>query len=521
MKKNDFSRRYFLQGIGGSLLALPILPSLFPKALAQELADRRFLVIIGSEHGGGGYRDWYPLALRNPEIPYAALNTFQIYSGAEADGLDHKGRWGRLSDLLSVEAGHPGGNVDNGQARLSYILGSHLNPYLDKMNFYQGIDIGPEYQGHGTGPISGNIAKAVNSTIYRGLTPTASLDFFLSRHAKFYSEGEGHSVGSVIFPGRALSFNVNGDTNPPNANNTQDLFNAVFSKYDSDPAQVKAREQKAFVVDRVLEDYNNFLNGAYGLGRKLSSEDRKSVEAHIQNVHETQKKLAVPSNTSCGGVAEPSNNDWDTKLNLLVAAFNCGATRLSTIWCPIMNTHPDYHASVVHVADGTNAEQLIHSTDLRRQSTEIVGALVKKMDEVNLGSGKSLLDQSLVFWQHESGVRTHSGNSVSLVSFGGAGGSIKTGYFVDYRNMSNFAFSRDKICTTRPGLLVQQWWANVLQAMGLSPGDFEVGGEKGYGTFYRSSYYPAASADYHGHKNHIPYPERVYAGASNKLPIVT
>jgi len=501
------------------MVALPILPSLLPKAHAQVPSPSN-LIIIGSEHGGTGYRDWYPQALRDPLNPPPSLTEQQLFTGSATDGMDHKIRHARLNTLLTAEPGHPGGDVDSGQARLSYILNSQFNPYIEKMNLYQGIDIGPEYQGHGVGVISGNISGVSNSATYRDLQATPSLDQFLAAHPNFYGGASDHSVGSIIIAGRSLSWDSSFQRLPSNGSSANGLFNNVFSKYDQDPQAIAKRQQKKFLVDKVLEDYNNLMSGAYGLGRKISSEDRQKVEGQIESLFNIQKKVTGASN-NCSLVGAPATNDWDTRLDLIVAAMNCGATRLATLWSPVMSNIPNYHQDVAHQAGSDAGRRLDHSNNFRSQTNTIVAKLIEKMDAVDVGGGKTLLDQSLVYWQHESGVATHSGYSVNLVSFGSANGFLNTGHFVDYRNLSNYGLANNKKFETKPGLLVNQWWTTICQAMGMRPQDYETGGEPGYGTFHRSTRYPYGSAGWHGHRDHLPYPERIYQATGNTLPIIT
>ncbi len=157
MKYDSLSRRHFLQGVGGSLLALPLLPSLMPRAHASSLPTNKFLVLISSGHGGTGHNsDWYPAELVD-NLESAKLTKQVLFPAAGASLPEHIIRHARLKNILSTGSGHEMGNVDNGTPRLSYILGSFLNPYLDKMNFIRGMDGAMSYYGHSWGVYGGHV----------------------------------------------------------------------------------------------------------------------------------------------------------------------------------------------------------------------------------------------------------------------------------------------------------------------------------------------------------------------------
>ena len=83
---------------------------------------------------------------------------------------------------------------------------------------------------------------------------------------------------------------------------------------------------------------------------------------------------------------------------------------------------------------------------------------------------------------------THSSLTIPTVTMGGAGGFFKTGRFVDYRRMqpdskiiyapqANFNPEFDQ----QLGILNNQFFANVLLAMGIPRPEFERWGHRGYG----------------------------------------
>jgi hypothetical protein len=75
---------------------------------------------------------------------------------------------------------------------------------------------------------------------------------------------------------------------------------------------------------------------------------------------------------------------------------------------------------------------------------------------------------------------------------GGAAGKIKTGQYIDYRKTSDpsFTVNPSNPEKTNMGMLYGQMLANVMQAMGMSPSEYELWSDssgatqRGYGTPY-------------------------------------
>jgi hypothetical protein len=66
---------------------------------------------------------------------------------------------------------------------------------------------------------------------------------------------------------------------------------------------------------------------------------------------------------------------------------------------------------------------------------------------------------------------------------GSAGGAIKTGYYVDYTQLAN-AYANAGLLpwgVLIPGIPYNRLYVTILQAMGLTPKDYERGGKPGYG----------------------------------------
>ncbi len=534
MKYDKLSRRFFLQGLGGSILTLPILPSIMPRAHAAVLPNDKFLVMIGSPHGGTGrIGDWAPMPAL--DVNSQLLNRHTLLPVGGVDNIDHIIRHARLSGLLTANPGHAGGNVDSSQDRISFILGSFFNPYIEKMNLYNGIDIGTFYSGHHRGVYSGNIAHAVNNPDARdAMEHWPSLDQFLANHPGFYSDPASTSVKSITNVS-TMGHAGDGTFIPATASRGDRLYTAIFDKFDKTltPQEVAEREKKDFLIDRVYEDYRRFLRGAHGPARTISSVDKLRVEQHIDNLVDIQNKYKQIIN-SCGDVTGPNDRvsvstystttqSWDVLTDLIVAAFNCGATRLAGFMLPenVIGFSGNYHQEVAHGASTDPGRQLLHNQNFRWQAQNAVLKMVQKLDSVSVnGQTGSILDNGLVTWTHECGTKTHSNQSVGLATFGSLGGHFKTGNYVDYRNQKNMGLLNRDLNESRPGIPIQRFWANVVQGFGVTRAQFERNGKPGYGDSSRNDYTLRFSQTTVNNGHHA-YPPRIMNSLSDLLPVVT
>ncbi len=533
MKYNPITRRHFLQGVGGSLMTLPLLPSLMPRAHAQGLPSPKFLVMIGSGHGGvGNDKDWFPAPIVDSPLS-TLLTTRNLFSNQPTTEIPHQYRYGLLRNMLSTDTGHPGGNVDNAAARTSFVLGQFFNPVIDKMNLYRGIDIGTFYSGHHRGVYGGNIQEAVNNPDAAAkMQAWATIDQFLANSPKFYRSDEDISTKVINLRG-GISRQEDGSRPPAISDRIDRIYTAIFSKYENNqsPAVVAERARKQLLIDRVHEEYKRLTQGAFGPARKISSEDKLRIEQHADFLTDLQKKYQNIIN-SCTDVTGPREaisfsvsrttegmtnlaRVYDLATDLMVAAFQCGASRLGVIQAGNPSLVSDYHGEVAHQLSDPRAK-LLSAQSFRWTSEHIIAPLVLKMNQAMATNGKSVLDNGLVLWTHECGVRgTHSHDSVGLVSFGSLDGFFQTGRYLDYRNLENFGILVWNESEARPGIPIQRFWANIVRGMGYLPRDYERFGRPGYGDSTINDY---PRGDSKLNKRHIAYPPTIMNSLSDLIP---
>ena len=505
------SRRHLLRGAAGFTLALPFLPSLLDreaKAGPPPAGQNPFFVGFGTDHGGLWGANMFPSD--------ASLTEKATYGG-------HEIRRGALA------LGDVSGKV--GVCPVLSAASDKLTPaLLAKMNVMRGLDI-PFYVAHNTGGHLGNYArndgnggdgKFVNDF------PRITIDQVMAWSPSFYPDLSSVLLRSMTIGGAHMCY---GWSSPTTKSGTIDDVKAdisslaLFNKIFVPPVDPSA--QRAPVVDRVLEDYKRLRNG----NRRLSASDKQRLDDHIDRLAELQRKLSV--SVSCGVIMPPSKDsvslivDSDYSINpskqkefytlmndVIVAAFVCGTSRIATIRADnIFAAYSgDWHQEIAHHAHRLPGdEQKVLAGANQFFFEEIFLDLARKLDDVDTGSGGTLLDSTLIAWSQESGAYTHENQSMPMVTAGSAAGYFKTGNYADYRNLGSVVDAggyEGALEVTHAGLSHSQWLGSVLQAMGVPPSEFEQDGVGGYG-------YQFVGPDYAKH-----YDPKVFEHMSDIVPFL-
>ena len=491
MKNFKATRRQVLRGAGGFTLALPWLPSLLPRgadARSNPLAQPRFIAIC-TDHGAIWERHMHPAD--------DTLTETQNYAGRQI----------RRGDLVHAEMG--------GVGHLSNVLsGANLTPELvAKMNVIRGLDV-PFYIGHHRGGHLGNWAandgNGEDGAMLMG-DPSPTIDQVLAWSDSFYSDlstilERSIVVGENISYGWSNPQSQSGQIQPmPSESSSLALFNRIFvpEEEEDDP--------RPPVVDRVLENYQSLRQS----NRRLSAADRVRLDEHVQRIDELQRRLSVI--VSCGDLPVPSQEAeevrwapdyyidpaaqaeyWGLFNDVVVAAFICGTSRIAVLRPQdiFSNFAGDWHQDIAHQAHlpDEQAQTTIWEAN-QRMFEGVFLDLIAKMD-VDEGDGTTILDNSLVQWTQESGQTTHESIDSPVITAGSASGCLATGQYLDYRDMTveiGEPYQGTPV-VLHPGLLHQQYLGNVLRAMGLSPNEYELGGDSGYPALFigegRDPYYP-------------------------------
>jgi hypothetical protein len=461
-------------------------------------------------------------------------------------------------------------DFDNGAARISPLLGSFFSDaLLQKLNVVRGIDM-LTWGGHTRGYL-GNFTNR-DGGVDNGLAnaPVPSLDWVLAQSSKFYSAAERAQLKA---PAVMLSGNLSSARSGSgvagssfHANSPGELYDLVFAGVTQRQGQVDPR---VGLVDRVYGDYARVSKGAFGPGRRISADDRVRLSEYMDNMKSigdrlrasvpagcapptltnTQRNSGGPRNGEAdwewtGAAATPALRLADQKValqlvnSMIINAFLCGTTRICVQQYPslidqfdpaIFNTasqleaqRTDAHAMVFHNHPMQDRQQLILQTQRVLMEFGFVD-LMSRMASTQVLPGVSLLDQSLLYWGSECGHNTHDAKGLPTLLAGGAGGYFKTGNYVDYTHDTRLITGQYGT-KWYAGLPQNRLLANIAQALGLAPDDYELsdaayatkfpsrGGKvPGYGDpFYQGQY-----------DDRVAYPAASINDMSSKLPLIT
>jgi hypothetical protein len=219
------------------------------------------------------------------------------------------------------------------------------------------------------------------------------------------------------------------------------------------------------ILDYVMNDLNRFSN-------VVGSDDKQSIEAHLTSVREIEMRLqnmgtsgpttAVdgggPISTATGDAAcnapstagEPTptavgNVPAITKLHmdLAVAAFAADLTRVAVLqisdqgaanlvmsWLGFAKGGP--LASDPNTGDANGFHAIAHENTMRKVQCDTwfqsqIAYIVGQMKSITDGTGKSMLDNSVVVAMNSMRSGTHETTGVPVVMAGSCGGYFKTG----------------------------------------------------------------------------------------------
>jgi len=521
------NRRHFLLGAGGFMLGLPLLSSLEQKkahAGNPPFAQNPRFVCMATPHGGVWNQHMWP-------DEAAASQARQVYPG-------HQMHFGDLTATTS-------GGISTLSPCLSASSTAMPASLVSKMNLIRGLDYS-FYLGHHRGGALGDVGNNNDETPRFERVPT--IDQVMAWSPNFYPDIENIKLRSMHISRDYDGLSSNYD-NPvdkvgpvnqiPAVESALLLFQQIFV-----PPPEEEEDPRPLIVDKVYEHYSRLRQGQYGDAKRLSAKDKQLLEAHMERLYELDRKLKVQAN--CGDVQAPVDEAhmWDpidsiqsaaqwfqTYNDVIVAAFTCGTSRIAIIGSgdELWKAAPfngDWHQQIAHVGGGGVPDMDPAAAASRPEWQDILMGtqreffrnvfldLCNKLDALEESEGVTFLDNSLLMWTQESGNRTHDNVSTPVVTAGSAAGFFNTGRYLDYRNRQNTLFGSNAEPVTdsyRPGVLYNQWLANVLRAHNITPAEFERNGQKGYGEYEVFDLWS-------GNDPYALWPDHLRAGASDLLP---
>jgi hypothetical protein len=192
------------------------------------------------------------------------------------------------------------------------------------------------------------------------------------------------------------------------------------------------------------------------LQTKVSSADKKKIDAHLTAVREIETRLQN-SPLACEGPvlgneldANMSSNTpvvMDSMISLMAASLSCGLTQFASMQYRVGENDGGYlydwlginsleHHLMTHEPD-SNATSKADLSKIYTWYSEMFATFLDKLDAVPEGNG-TMLDNSIVVWGSELGKgNSHSFDKVPFVVAGGAGGKLTGGRYLQFDDVEH------------------------------------------------------------------------------------
>ena len=408
----NLTRRALLGG-AGALVALPFLESLAPRvAHAQSEPARRLLVYYVPN--GIHMPAWTPTGTgTNWEL----TRILQPLAGLES----------KLNIVtgLANEPAHPDGPGDHAAGTAGFLTAVHVNKT-------EGADIR-----------NGASMDQVAAARLGASTRFPSLQLGIDGGGSVGNCDSGYSCAY------ARNISWAGEQTPlPKTVNPQVVFDRLFGGFDSQITDVERARRRAYkrsVLDAVLAD-------AADLHPKLGKGDQHKVDEYLTGIRELEVRLEDTSDgPTCDLPSRPPKrlaypDHVRLMSDLMVLALQCDLTRVITFMLgnaastrpyPFLGVSGAHHEISHHQNKEENFEAL---SVIDTWEVEQLAYLLRAMDAVQDGPGKSLLDNSLVMFSSEieDGNR-HGHTNLPVLLAGGQGGRVPTGRHLVYDNSEPIA----------------------------------------------------------------------------------
>lgn len=230
----------------------------------------------------------------------------------------------------------------------------------------------------------------------------------------------------------------------PAVTDPQIVFNQIFEGFTPDVSGAETERRKRYetsILDYVLEE-------ARVLKPKLAASDRMRFDMYTTQIREIETRINTTLQAlTCGKPADPGaaarSLSYDKKLpmmmDLAVLALQCDVTRIITFFSNTWeHSHPwigvnGGHHGLSHWGTDVNKQNQVRKIDIWQM--EQYAYFVDKMDSVPDGDGKTLLDNSLMYFHSEIAEGdNHSRHNIPFIMNGTLGGLFPTGKYLRLQN---------------------------------------------------------------------------------------
>ena len=404
--KTPQSRRDILKKLGLAASFAPFLPLLEAEVANAQAAAPKRLILCSYNHG----------MLRDSWKPTGSGKNFNLNSTMHAAFQPFKNKMIVFDNLFHLRS--EGDNHFGGMNTMWTGAGSREFPGGPKEGLSAGISVDQF------------LVNRLNPT-----TPFSSLQFGVASR----KEMQGNSRNIYAGPITPLA---------PEREPIK-MFDRIFSGANGESPELMAlREQRKSVLDKLTKDLNRIRN-------RVSASDQQKIESHLDAVRSVEIRNNASTSGACDlperpNIIAPDENDnmpiiSPLMIDMMVASLKCDITRFASLqfsvainntrfnWLTGDNGQPinEGHHNLSHSPLGTPGFR-----DYERGTRwymEQIASLLKRLDETPEGNG-TMLDNSLVILGSEVSLgNNHGREPMPYVAFGGLGGSVDTGQFLDLR----------------------------------------------------------------------------------------
>jgi hypothetical protein len=243
-------------------------------------------------------------------------------------------------------------------------------------------------------------------------------------------------------------------------------FTRLFSDLGTDQtAFAKINADRKSILDGVKSDYES-------LAGKLSGDDRKKIQSHLDGIREVETRLTSSSKTGCVAPTQPGANltgaegliaAGDAHMKLLSTALACDLTRVASLLYQGSGGNVQLPGMPKGIHDASHDYGELGWPTRNEYTAWFAGRFATFLDQLKAADegGRSVLDNTVVYWCSEHGAGNHNYDWMPILLAGSGGGYFKTGREIKYPNLTD-------------GLNYVQYNAGADKATGPSQADLYV-----------------------------------------------
>jgi hypothetical protein len=400
---------------------------------------------------------------------------------------------------------------------ISPIINSNFSSIAHKLSVIRGVDF--SNNGHNSELMLADGLIKVDGKVISGDKWVNSLDEVMARSSVIYPNTPQHRILRLepslsVKYGPKKSYSYWDGIRQPYDRLMPDLFKKLFPKSNLSEGEVDIQKQKKLkAVDLAKDAYDTLKNS-----RKISSTDKMRMQQYYDELNDLENKINTVTSKTCSipDTHAPAGNTfaaYDLGIDIIMLALSCDMTRVVSLSAPHFGALPGengssfhgishwYYKSTALPDEGFGVEKLMvpagsaEEDKYKRMHSwtgDLAAKLMTRMDSIVESNGKTMLDNSLVYWGNEqAGSSGHSNYSPPIVVGGTLNGRVKPGYW-DFTRRPFIHYAGRTDLHLPAGTVPQTNFLTTLANLyGLDPSSYERNGVKGFGYFdlsLRSSY---------------------------------